>query len=123
MRNIWTEEQLALLRQVYHTSLPLSEIGDLVKHSAGSVRAKAGSLGLVRKPDIWTPEHEAELATLWAGNVPIVEVARRVGHLVKDVEHKVFQLGLRRGDSSARSIRTGTVSHPRPGVLVHKSGI
>lgn len=122
MRNLWTEEQVALLRQVYHTSLHLSEIGDLVKHPAGSVKAKADSLGLVRKPNVWTPEHEAELAVLWEGNASIGEIAKKVGHLIKDVEHKVFQLGLRRS-SSTRTIRTGTITHPRPGVLVHKSGI
>lgn len=122
MRNPWTGEQVALLRQIYSSSLHLSEIGDLVRHPAGSVKAKAESLGLVRKPSVWTPEQEALLETLYGANLSLGDISRKVGHQIKDVEHKAFQMGLRRV-SSTRTIRTGIISHPRPGVLVHKSGI
>lgn len=122
MRNPWTEEQVALLRQIYSTSLHLSEIGDLVGHPAGSTKAKADSLGLIRKPSVWTPEQEALLGTLYVANLSLGDISRKVCHQIKDVEHKIFQLGLKRV-TSTRVTRTGIVTYPRPGVLVHKSGI
>jgi hypothetical protein len=101
MRRVWTENEIAFLRENYG-KIPHEVIARELGRTPYAVRLKAQRLGIYAKR--WTPDKEEFLKKHY--DMPIEELCRILGETEKSIYMKALKLGLRKQMDNAVWINT-----------------
>lgn len=92
-RSVWTEEQVAFLKEHYGR-MPREELAQILGKTVPAISGKAGQLGLRRKKEArWTQEEVDFLENYW-GNYTISALAKRLGRTENAILIKAKRIGL-----------------------------
>lgn len=96
-REFWTDEQVAILIDLYNKGQPSEKIALLVGKSVRAVTQKKSKLGLkaISPGKSWPEEEISQLRQLVEECVSHQEIAERLGRTLRSIEAKVTKLGLR----------------------------